>query len=93
MKNKKHEEVIKIAGLAMLEISDEQLDSISEKFAEVKEYIDVLNEVSVSGLDMTPEDDRLDIFRKDESALSGIKLEDFSKYSENDLFVVPKVIE
>ena len=46
------EEVIKIANLARLELTEQEIEKMQKNLADILGYIDQLNQVDVSGVDM-----------------------------------------
>lgn len=90
------EEVQKVAKLARLKLSDEELQQIAEKLGDIVEYVAVLDELDVSDVEpLAHVADLSNAFREDEvrpglareAALSNAPKTD-GKY-----FLVPQIIE
>lgn len=90
------EEVIHIAKLAKLSLSDEEVEKYAKDLASIAEFIAELNEVDVSGVQPTAHVvDKNNVFRKDERKES-FPREQILKNApskEAGCISVPKVVE
>jgi aspartyl-tRNA(Asn)/glutamyl-tRNA(Gln) amidotransferase subunit C len=89
-------EIIKIAKLAKLKFSDEEIDKFAGQFNEILDYITKLNEINTD--DVVPLSHPLDIknVTRDDELIQSINLEyALLNAPENDdqYFKVPKVIK
>ena len=90
------EDVIQTADLARLEINEEELERFSEQLGHILEYIEGLNELDTT--DIEPTSHVLDLstlLREDvvKQIITSKEALRNAPESENDFFVVPKVIE
>ena len=85
-----------VAQLANLNLTDEEAARFQEQIAHVVEHVAKLNEVDVSGVEISAHESPIfNVFREDEprdwftaeEALSN------APRQANDLFIVPKVVE
>ena len=61
------EEVLHIAKLARLELTDKEIDTFSPQLSSILEYVDMLQEVDTEGVEETSQVTGLShVFRKDE---------------------------
>ncbi len=90
------EEVVKVAELARLEFTDEELDRFTEQLGNILAYIQKLAELDTTGVEPTSHvldiatplrDDRVVEWLTQEEALSN------APEKEDGFFVVPQVIE
>jgi len=90
------EDVIQTADLARLEINEEELERFSEQLGHILEYIEGLNELDTT--DIEPTSHVLDLstlLREDvvKQIITSKEALRNAPESEDDFFVVPKVIE
>ena len=85
-------DVKKIARLANLELSEEELTAIEPKVAEILTYFDRLSAINTASVTITPSNEHKTVLHEDTAQPSSISL-DFSPYVEDHSFKVPKVIE
>lgn len=86
-------DVKKVAKLARLKLTEEEEVYYKEKFNDILEYVGVLSEVEIDS-EMKEKDESLQvIYREDKREDSPVSPEQFSDYTENRFFKVPKVIE
>ena len=90
------EEVLHIAKLSDLKISDEELESYRANLEEILNFADIVNSANVEGLDETiGANDNFNVFREDEVK----EFEDREALlanapeKERDMFKIPKVIQ
>ena len=90
------DDVRKVASLARLKLSDEELEQVAEKIGSILDYVEVLNEVDVSNVEpMAHVADVSNVFRDDaireslprEAALSN------SPKTDGKYFLVPQIID
>ncbi|MGE3523924.1 MAG: Asp-tRNA(Asn)/Glu-tRNA(Gln) amidotransferase subunit GatC [Candidatus Dadabacteria bacterium] len=90
------EEVVKVAELARLEFTDEELDEFTEQLGKILTYIEKLGELDTTGVEPTSHvldiatplrDDKVVKWLTQEEALSNAPDE------EDGYFAVPQVIE
>ncbi len=90
------EDVTKVALLARLKLSDEELDTFTSQLSQVLQYVDVLNEVDTENIEpMAHAIEVSNVFREDEvqpslpreAALQNAPLTDGSYY------LVPQILE
>jgi aspartyl-tRNA(Asn)/glutamyl-tRNA(Gln) amidotransferase subunit C len=89
------DEVIYVADLARLELSDESVDKFAEQIGEILDYIDKLNTIDTTGVAATSHaislnnafrEDRVEAHLDRETALSN------APEKEDGAFVVPRVV-
>ena len=74
------EDVLKLARLSRLKLSDEEVEKFSEELSGILEYVEVLNKVDTSGLEPTSQVTGLtNVMRSDEVRDYGYKTEDLLK--------------
>lgn len=92
----KPEDVEKVAGLARLKLTDEEIVQMTEKLGQVIDYVAVLDEVDVSGVEpMAHVADVANVFRDDETRESlprDAALANAPK-SDGKYFLVPQILE
>jgi len=84
------------AGLARLNLSDEEIARFQAQLDQVLEYVDKLKQVDVSGVEPTAHANPVfDVMRGDEPAPGFTREEALANAPRqaNGLFIVPKVIE
>lgn len=88
--------VLKVAALARLELTDEELETFTGQLAAVLEYVDVLNELDTDGVEpMTHVAELTDVLRDDEpcaSLPSDAALANAPK-SDGRFFLVPPILD
>jgi aspartyl-tRNA(Asn)/glutamyl-tRNA(Gln) amidotransferase subunit C len=73
-------DVLKLAQLARLQLSDEEVEEFSSELSEILQYVEHLNEADVSGLEPTNQVNGLtNVMREDEVRDYGYKPEDLLK--------------
>ena len=89
------EEVVRLANLSRLSLSDEQIQDMQKDLGQIVDYVGFLNEVDVSGI--TPMAHSIDMRlweREDEiGKMIGPKGINQSKGNQDGLVKVPKIIE
>jgi aspartyl-tRNA(Asn)/glutamyl-tRNA(Gln) amidotransferase subunit C len=74
------DDVLKLARLSRLKLSDEEVEKFREELSSILEYVEVLNKVDTSGLEPTSQVTGLkNVMRKDETRDYGYKTEDLLK--------------
>jgi aspartyl-tRNA(Asn)/glutamyl-tRNA(Gln) amidotransferase subunit C len=74
------DDVLKLARLSRLKLSDEEIEKFREELSEILEYVEVLNKVDTSDLKPTSQVNGLkNVMRKDEVRDYGYKPEDLLK--------------
>jgi len=90
------DEMIKIAKLAMLEISSEEKDDFLKQMNKTMEYIDKINELDTSGVEPTNQIFELkNVFRKDkiQQSIDPDELKKIVPDYKDGYIVVPKILE
>ena len=90
------EEVRKVASLARLELSDDELKTYGEQLTQILGYVKVLDEVDIEGVDPMPHAvDLQNIFREDERQPSLDRADALSNAPKTDgqFFQVPQILE
>ena len=89
------EEILHIAKLSDLKISDDEIDNYTKNLEEILNFANIVNNVDLSGLDISiGATDRFNVFRKDEVR----KFEDIKALLENapeledNMYKIPKVL-
>ncbi len=90
------EDVEKVAGLARLKLTEEEISEMADKLCQVISYVTVLDEVDVSNVEpMAHVADVANIFREDavrESLPREAALDNAPK-SDGKYFLVPQILE
>jgi aspartyl-tRNA(Asn)/glutamyl-tRNA(Gln) amidotransferase subunit C len=74
------DDVLKLARLSRLKLSDEEVEKFREELSSILEYVEVLNKVDTFGLEPTSQVTGLkNVMRKDETRDYGYKTEDLLK--------------
>jgi aspartyl-tRNA(Asn)/glutamyl-tRNA(Gln) amidotransferase subunit C len=74
------DDVLKLARLSRLKLSDEEVEKFRGELSDILEYVEVLNNVDTSGLEPTSQVTGLkNVMRKDEIRDYGYKTEDLLK--------------
>ena len=87
------DEIQKIANLSQLELTDEEINTFAQQFSTILDYFKVLESVEVSPQSADRDESMLVKFQDDLSKPSPVTAEQFSPYTENGCFKVPKVID
>ncbi|MDB5161108.1 MAG: Asp-tRNA(Asn)/Glu-tRNA(Gln) amidotransferase GatCAB subunit [Candidatus Saccharibacteria bacterium] len=90
------DDVLKLARLSRLRLSDEEIEKFQTELSEILEYVQQLENVDVSGLEPTYQVTGLaNVTRKDEPIDYGVTQEDLLKNApavENHQFKVKRVL-
>ena len=89
------EELLHIAKLADLNISDSEIDNYLNNLQDILNFANIVNNADTTGLEETiGENDKFNVFRKDEiKAFEDNKaLLQNAKEQERNMFKIPKVI-
>lgn len=74
------DDVLKLADLSRLKLSDEEIEQLRGELSEILDYVNLLEKVDVSGLEPTYQVSGLkNVYRSDESKDYGYKTEDLLK--------------
>jgi aspartyl-tRNA(Asn)/glutamyl-tRNA(Gln) amidotransferase subunit C len=74
------DDVLKLAQLSRLKLTDEEIERFREELSSILEYVEKLNSVDISGLEPTYQVTGLkNVMRKDEVIDYGYKTEDLLK--------------
>ncbi len=87
------EDVKKIAKLSALQVNEAEAEVFAQQFSNILDYFQILESVEVSDETVDRDESMMVQFRGDELKPSSIVPEDFSPYTENHFFKVPKVID
>lgn len=89
------DDVKKIAALARLKFSDDELDKFTMQFNEILSYVDTLNEINTENIEpLNHPVDNENVLRKD-ILTPGISREDALKNApetDGEFFIVPRII-
>jgi aspartyl/glutamyl-tRNA(Asn/Gln) amidotransferase C subunit len=86
-------DVKKVAKLARLKLKAEEESYYEVQFKKIIDYVGLLSEAEID-TEMKEKDESLQvIYREDKSSDSPVSPEQFSEYTENKFFKVPKVID
>ena len=89
------EEVVKIALLARLKLTDDELDRFTSQLGQVLQYVDILNEVDTEDVEpMAHAVELFNVFRDDEVRESLARNEALSNAPKTDgrCFLVPPIL-
>lgn len=96
MSNLTRDDVLKLAKLARIDLSDDEVAKFESEFNEILQYVEQLQAVDVSGLEPTSQVTGLtNVTRKDEIRDYGYKAKDLLKNvpkTEDDLIKVKRMI-
>jgi aspartyl-tRNA(Asn)/glutamyl-tRNA(Gln) amidotransferase subunit C len=90
------EDAAKVALLARLKLSDDELDRMAAQLGRVIEYVDILNEVDISGVEPLAHPIELsNVFRDDAERPSLPREEALANAPKTDgrYFIVPPIID
>jgi aspartyl-tRNA(Asn)/glutamyl-tRNA(Gln) amidotransferase subunit C len=90
------EEVVKVALLARLKLTDDELDRFTSQLGQVLQYVDILNEVETEDVEpMAHAVELFNVFRDDEVRESLARDEALSNAPETDgqCFLVPPILD
>jgi len=74
------DDVLKLASLSKLKLSDEEIERLRGELSEILDYVNLLEKVDVSGLEPTYQVSGLkNVYRNDEAKDYGYKTEDLLK--------------
>lgn len=86
-------DVTKIANLSSLELTEEEKKTFAQQFSTILDYFKILETINVPTETIDRDESMLVIFRDDNAQPSPVSPEQFSPYTENQSFKVPKVID
>ena len=87
------EEVLKIARLSSLELTDKETAVFAEQFSVIMDYFELLNTADILETATEVDESHLRGIREDKMEESPVAPEQFSAYLENGFFKVPRVID
>ena len=90
------EELLHIAKLADLNISDNEIDNYLTNLQDILNFANIVNNANTEGLEETiGENDKFNVFRKDEVKVfeDNKALLQNAKEQERNMFKIPKVIQ
>lgn len=90
------DEVLKVASLARLSLTDQEIDEFGRQLTQILGYVETLNEVDVEQADPMPHAvDVRNVFRKDERRESLPREAALSNAPKTDgsYFLVPQILE
>jgi len=87
------EEVLKIARLSSLELTDKETAVFAEQFSGIMDYFELLNTADIPETATEVDESHLRGIREDKMEKSPVAPEQFSSYLENGFFKVPRVID
>jgi len=90
------DDVLKLAALSKLKLSDEEVEKLRGELSEILNYVEILDDVDVAGLNPTYQVTGLDnVWRPDETKDYGYKTEDLLKNApgvQENQFKVKRVL-
>lgn len=92
----KQDEIIKIANLAKLNISDKQMGDYENRLSSILDLVEQMNNVDTSGVEPMSHPLHMIQRLREDVVTEGNQREHFQEHApsvEKGLFVVPKVIE
>lgn len=87
------DDVTKIAKLSSLEIDEAEKQVFAEQFSTILDYFKILDTIDVPSETIDRDESKLVIGREDRSEPSPVTPDQFSPYTTNQSFKVPKVID
>jgi len=90
------DEVLKVASLARLSLSDQEIDEFGKQLTQILGYVETLNEVDVEGATPMPHAvDERNVFRKDQPHESLTREAALSNAPQTDgqFFLVPQILD
>ncbi len=87
------DDVRKIASLCHLELTDAEKKTFARQFSTILDYFEILETLEVPPESADRDESMLVIFQDDHSKPSTVAPEQFSPYTENGFFKVPRVID
>lgn len=91
------EDVLKLAALSKLRLSDNEIEKLRAELSEILNYVEILDKVDTTGLEPTYQVTGLkNVSRQDEIASYGYKTEDLLKNApavQDGQFKVKRVLE
>ena len=87
------QEVLKIARLSALELSDKEAQAFSEQFSSILDYFKILKVVDISIMSNDVDEKYLSGVRDDMLKISEVTPEHFSPHLDRGFFKVPRVID
>lgn len=86
-------DVKKVAKLARLKLTAEEETYYEQRFGEILDYVGRLSEVEIDSEMKEKDESQQEIYRVDQRNDSPVSPDQFSEYTENKFFKVPKVID
>ena len=90
------DDVAKVATLARLKLSEDELETFTSQLDEVLEYVDILNEVDTDDVEpMAHAAELTDVFRQDETRESLPRDQALANAPKTDghFFLVPQILD
>ena len=90
------DEVLKVASLARLSLSEHEIDEFGKQLTQILGYVETLNEVDVEGATPMPHAvDEHNVFRKDQASESLSREAALSNAPQTDgqFFLVPQILD
>ncbi|MBX4197044.1 Asp-tRNA(Asn)/Glu-tRNA(Gln) amidotransferase subunit GatC [Candidatus Saccharibacteria bacterium] len=91
------DDVLKLAALSKLRLSDDEVEKLRGELSEILSYVETLNQVDTTGLEPTYQVSGLkNVYRPDETKDYGYKVEDLLKNApatQDSQFKVKRVLE
>ncbi len=91
------ENIIKVAHLARLEVPDERLEPLRQSLSQILDWIEMLNEVNVDGVEPMFSVNQEQMRRREDVVTDGGYAKDIVANApggaQYDMFSVPKVVE
>ena len=86
-------DVKKVAKLARLKLTADEEAYYAARFKEILDYVGLLSEVEIDSEMKEKDESNQELYRVDKRNESPVSPDQFSQYTENRFFKVPKVIE
>ena len=90
------QDVKKIAGLARIKITDQEVDKVASQLSSIMDWIDQLQNVDTSSLDNQPHADQPLMFEREDLVAEPNRVEEIlsnAPSSQHYMFAVPKMVE
>jgi aspartyl-tRNA(Asn)/glutamyl-tRNA(Gln) amidotransferase subunit C len=88
--------VRRIARLARIKVTDEEAKGLEKELSGILDWVEMLNEVDVSGIEPMTSTVAMKLRLREDKVTDGEKAKDVTlnaPMTEDDFFVVPKVVE
>ena len=87
------EDVRRIARLSSLELTDQETEAYAQQFTTILDYFELLKQCDIGDQMADNDESHLRGTRADEMKVSPVSPEQFSEFTQDGFFKVPKVID